>query len=625
MSPTESTLALRLAAALQAPLDRLLAPDGALEWPASLLPFQQDGVALLVARRELLLADDMGLGKTIQAAAAMRVLFHRREITRSLVVCPASLLRQWERELSVWTPELRVVTVSGDPAQRGTLWRIPAHIRLVGYETLRADVLDLADSPVVRSSWDLVVLDEAQRIKNRETGISLACKRIPCERRWALTGTPLENRVEDILSILEFLVGDRGAVSLPCGAAGLRDLLANLQLRRKKGDVLPDLPPKQIVDVELELAPAQREAYERAEREGVVRLSEAGPSVTVTHVLELITRLKQLCNFEPVTGESAKAEDTQRRMGELAAEGHRALVFSQFTDSVYGVGSVLRCLEEYRPLSLTGAMSASDRVAAVDRFVQQPRHKALVLSLRAGGVGLNLQAASYVFHLDRWWNPAVEDQAESRAHRFGQYYPVTVYRYTCLGTIEERIAQKLEEKRRLFREVVDDVTMDLRTALTEEELFGLFGLTPPRGAAMKDPGAGTSFGSLSGVEFEQWVAERLGTLGYRVSMSPATRDGGVDLHAERQDELGMTARLIIQCKSQTGPVGVRAVRELRGVATELELGAVPVIASPSGFTSDARQFADRTGVRLWGRQELNQLTVAAPDLKHGSDQRGFAR
>jgi SNF2 family DNA or RNA helicase len=128
---------------------------------------------------------------------------------------------------------------------------------------------------------------------------------------------------------------------------------------------------------------------------------------------------------------------------------------------------------------LKGAMSPSARTAAVDEFVQNPRRKLFILSLRAGGVGLNLQAASYVLHLDRWWNPAVEDQAESRAHRFGQTYPVTVYRYTCIGTIEERIARKLEEKRQLFREVVDDVSLDLRTALTEEELFGLFGLRPP--------------------------------------------------------------------------------------------------------------------------------------------------
>src|SRR5437879_6206962 len=134
--------------------------------------------------------------------------------------------------------------------------------------------------------------------------------------------------------------------------------------------------------------------------------------------------------------------------------------------------------------------------------------------------------------------------------------------------------------------------MDLRAALTGEELFGLFGLTPPRGAraALKDPGAGTNFASMSGVDFEQWVAERLITLGYRVNMSPLIRDGGIDLNADWQDELGMTARLIIQCKNRTGPVGVRALRELRGVAAELELGAVPVIASPSGFTPDARHF-----------------------------------
>jgi SNF2 family DNA or RNA helicase len=470
----------RLAAVLQPPLERLLHPAG-LEWPAPLMPFQRDGVAVLLSRREVLLADDMGLGKTIQAAAAMRVLSHRGEIARALVACPASLLTQWQRELSRWAPELRVEVVRGNPSLRGALWRVPAHVRLVSYDTLRGDVLDLKDSPVLRETWDLVILDEAQRIKNRDTGVALACKRIPRKRRWALTGTPLENRIEDLQSILEFLIGDRERRVLPrADRDRLRELLCELQLRRKKEDVLHDLPPKVVLDVPLELGAAQRAAYDRAEREGVIRLSQAGRTAAVTHVLELITRLKQLCNADPLSGESAKLEDIRYRIEALEAEGHRALVFSQFTDEEYGVARVCRHLCKFQPLSMTGAMSSVARTAAVDAFVRDPRHRVLVLSLRAGGVGLNLQVASYVFHLDRWWNPATEDQAESRAHRFGQRCPVTVYRYTCIGTIEERIARKLEEKRALFRELVDDASMDLRAAFTEAELFGLFGLPPPQ-------------------------------------------------------------------------------------------------------------------------------------------------
>jgi SNF2 family DNA or RNA helicase len=253
-----------------------------------------------------------------------------------------------------------------------------------------------------------------------------------------------------------------------------------VQLRRRRRDVLRDLPEKLVVDVPIELAPAQREAYERAENEGIVALSQAGSAATVTSVLELIVRLKQLCNRDPVSGESAKFADIRERLAALRAEGHRALVFSQFTDAMFGVDAVAGALRAYRPLRYTGDMTPGARVGTVERFVGYPEHGALLLSLRAGGVGLNLQAASYVFHLDRWWNPASEEQAESRAHRMGQPLPVTVYRYTCTDTIEERIAEKLAEKRALFHRVVDDVSLDLAHALSEADLFGLFGLDAPR-------------------------------------------------------------------------------------------------------------------------------------------------
>ena len=146
---------------------------------------------------------------------------------------------------------------------------------------------------------------------------------------------------------------------------------------------------------------------------------------------------------------------------------------------MYGVALVARRLSKYRPITFTGAQSTSSRASSIQQFVANPEHKALVLSTRAGGFGLNLQVASYVFHLDRWWNPAVEEQADSRAHRMGQLYPVTVFRYICAGTIEERIERILAEKRRLFHEVVDDISIALSGALTEKELFGLFGMDAP--------------------------------------------------------------------------------------------------------------------------------------------------
>lgn len=471
----------RLAVALQPPVTDLSTSDGVLEWPAPLLPFQREGVLTLLARKSLLLADSMGLGKTVQAIAALRILYHRKEISSALVVAPASLLMQWRRELTKWAPELRVVAVQGSPSERGHLWNIPAHIKLVGYETLRGDVLDLRDSPLLRKTWDVVVLDEASRIKNRRSTISVACKRLPRDRRWALTGTPLENSIDDIAALLEFLTLDpQSPPPTPLAPEELKSLLHANQLRRRKEDVLPELPPKRINEIVIELPPAQREAYDRAEQEGIVQLTEAEGAVSIVHVLELISRLKQICNYDPASGESGKLTDIAERMKTLVEEGQRCLVFSQFVDEMFGIGRAADWLKEFNPLTFTGSLSLSQRADVVDRFIKRPEHKALLLSLKAGGQGLNLQAASYVFHLDRWWNPAIEEQAESRSHRLGQNYPVTIYRYVCANTIEERIDATLQKKRKMFQEVVEDASLDLAVSLSQDELYSIFGLTRKR-------------------------------------------------------------------------------------------------------------------------------------------------
>ncbi|HTE86589.1 MAG TPA: C-terminal helicase domain-containing protein, partial [Dehalococcoidia bacterium] len=181
------------------------------------------------------------------------------------------------------------------------------------------------------------------------------------------------------------------------------------------------------------------------------------------------------------SGQSAKVSDLRERVSTLVVEGHRALVFSQFTDGIHGVRAIASELAAQAPLAYTGSLTSEQRDALIREFKEYQEHKVLILSLRAGGQGLNLQEASYVFHFDRWWNPAVEHQAEDRSHRLGQSVPVNVYRYTCEGTIEERIDAILRGKQRLFDEIVDDVSLDLLSALTREELFGLFGLAPPDG------------------------------------------------------------------------------------------------------------------------------------------------
>ena len=249
-----------------------------------------------------------------------------------------------------------------------------------------------------------------------------------------------------------------------------------LQLRRRKNDVLDDLPPKLVTKVEIDLHPAQRQSYDRAERDGIVYLKSLGTDVGIVHVLELITRLKQICNADPRTGASSKLDDIAGRVGELSAQGHKALVFSQYTSETSGTAAAVKHLARFHPLMLTGRTPIPERSALIEAFRKRPIHRAMVISLRAGGVGLNLQDASYVFHLDRWWNPAVERQAEDRAHRIGQTVKVNVVKYSCRNTLEERIDQILAAKQALFDELVDDVSLDLSARLTREDLLGLFGL-----------------------------------------------------------------------------------------------------------------------------------------------------
>ncbi len=473
---SDLTLAERLWAALAAPLER--GQDFQLNWPGELMPFQRDGVRALLDNHRLLLADDMGLGKTIQAIAAFRILRERGEVKSCLLAAPASLLDQWRGEIDKWAPELSAIIIRGSAADRSWQWAADRDVTLVSYDTLRSD-FGGAQSPPLRKNWDVVVADEAQRIKNRND-TSNALKGLRRTRSWALTGTPIENHEEELASILEFVdydVSETPKRYRP--GVELQERHRELQLRRKKGEVLDDLPPKQVAKIPIDLSSRQRRSYDKAEQDGIVYLKSLGAEVGVQHVLELITRLKQICNADPKTGKSSKLDDIKDRLDQLTAQGHKALVFSQYTNDTSGVAAAANFLHEFTPLSMTGDIPQYERVDIIERFKTGNEHKALILSLRVGGLGLNLQEASYVFHLDRWWNPAVERQAEDRSHRMGQTVKVNVIKYSCAGTIEERIDAILERKQALFDQLVDDVSLDLSAQMSSEELFGLFGLEPP--------------------------------------------------------------------------------------------------------------------------------------------------
>ncbi len=229
---------------------------------------------------------------------------------------------------------------------------------------------------------------------------------------------------------------------------------ADYVLRRTKDKVLTELPPKLIRDAQLELGPEQRESYQMAEDEGVLRLTELGDGATIQHVFELVLRLKQICNFDPATGTSSKLERLEADLEEVAASGRKAIVFSQWVGTLR---TLAERLARFGPLEFHGQVPSVRRDAVIAEFRDDPRRHVLLTSYGAGGVGLNLQFAGYVFLFDRWWNPAVEDQAINRAHRIGAAGPVIVTRLVTLGTIEERIDQVLREKRELFDTIFSDV------------------------------------------------------------------------------------------------------------------------------------------------------------------------
>lgn len=462
----------RLYYVLQPPLETLV-QSAKLTFPFQPFPYQMEGIAFLFPRSAAILADEMGLGKTMQAITSIRMLLLSGELQNVLLVCPKPLVTNWMREFKQWAPEIPLAIIEGDSAKRNWIWTNPqAPVKIANYELMMRDHEILHEQGL---HFDLVVLDEAQRIKNRNSSTSEIIRSIPRSRSWALTGTPIENSVEDLVSIFEFL--SPGYLRDDMHLKSLGKATQDYILRRTKDKVLTDMPPKLFRPAELELTGDQRASYKSAEEDGIIQLSEMAESVTIHHVFELVLRLKQICNFDPVTGASAKLERLEADLEEVAASGQKAIIFSQWVETLDVLNERLA---KYHPLQYHGRIPSNKRDGVIDQFKNNPKNKVILMSYGAGAVGLNLQFCHYVFLFDRWWNPAVEDQAINRAHRLGVKQPVTVTRMMSLETIEQRIHDVLEQKRDLFNTLFAETGTPQNLGLNQKEIFGLFGLNVPK-------------------------------------------------------------------------------------------------------------------------------------------------
>ena len=458
---------------------------------ATLRPYQRQGVAWLQFLGELgaggILADDMGLGKTLMTLAFLAREKEQRGPAPSLVVCPTSVAPGWVREAARFTPDLRVLLFHGSERDAAAIPQ--SDLVVTTYAILRRDIEALEQVP-----FRVVVADEAQNIKNADAATTLAAKRLQAPMRLALSGTPVENRLRELWSILDFVNPgmlssvrafesrfERPIVSTPGGAAAaeLRAVVRPFLLRRTKGEVLVDLPPKTEIERACVLAPAQKRLYDALAlslRESVERtIAEVGIERAGLNVLTALLRLRQMaCEPRLVVPNtrtpSAKRAAFLETVRELVAEGRRALVFSQFVELLRLWRADLDA-EGIAYEYLDG--STQDREAVVDRF-QNGQAPLFLVSLKAGGSGLNLTAADTVIHCDPWWNPAVEDQATDRAHRIGQERPVTVVRLVAKGTVEEKIAAMKAAKRQLADVIVGAGNGALR-GLTEDDVRSLLG------------------------------------------------------------------------------------------------------------------------------------------------------
>lgn len=454
----------------------------------TLREYQKDGIAWLTQLSELgmggILADDMGLGKTLQTIAYIHGIKPKKP---ALIVAPATLVYNWQNELERFTPNAKYLVISGSREVRDGLLKTINDYEFVitSYPLLRRDIAKYQNI-----EFSYCVIDEAQYIKNRKTMNAVSVKRINAEHKFALTGTPVENSIMELWSIFDFImpgylktarkfseeyagIGDNNEL-----AAALRNIIRPFVLRRMKRDVLDELPEKIETTMLSELSREQKALYKKyADEARVIAQGMAGGRDKMT-ILTYLLRLRQICAHpdlftEGSDGRSGKLEQLLELINDARSGEHRVLVFSQFKTMLDIIADELKKAEiDY--FVIDGTVPQEERVEVCERF-NNGEGDVVLVSLKAGGTGINLTGADTVIHYDPWWNPAVTDQATDRAYRIGQTRAVQVIKLASQGTIEEKILKLQNEKRRLADDIIKTNTKTL-TNLTDDELLSLFDL-----------------------------------------------------------------------------------------------------------------------------------------------------
>jgi non-specific serine/threonine protein kinase len=439
-----------------------------------------------------ILADDMGLGKTVQALAMLEKYKQTTGDLKAIVICPTTLIYNWQNEVRKFTPSLSYHIHHGNTRSRDLAELEKHNIIITTYGTLRSDI-----NLLLKILFDYVVLDESQAIKNPSSKVTKAASLLTAKNRLCMSGTPLQNNTFDIFAQMNFLnpglLGSmeffRNEFATPIDKFGeqeqkdhLRKLLYPFILRRTKEQVAKDLPEKTETILFCEMEKEQRriyDAYRNSYRDKILgTIDEQGIDKSQLTILQGLMKLRQICDSTAILNEEDKYPNHSIKLDELSREieenigEHKALIFSQFLGMLALIKEKLK--EQNIPFEyFDGSTSPADREKAIQNFQKNDDCRVFLISLKAGGVGLNLTAADYVYIVDPWWNPAVEQQAIDRTHRIGQTKNIFAYRMICIDTIEDKILQLQERKKVLAKELISDETSFVK-ALTKADVEYLF-------------------------------------------------------------------------------------------------------------------------------------------------------